>query len=576
MMRMPRFLRNSFSIVALSGLLTAGALWAGYELLTPTSPTLAMWIPQGSLLSIEALDFAGLLKDWSKSPEQQKWLTSDNYADFSRSRLFSRLGDAQGQFATTAGLSTGMNFLSQVAGKESIFAWYDIGNLEFLYITHMPSAAAEQTPLLQLRSKYQQRQAGTENFYIHTEGEPRRTVAFAVHGDYLLLATREDLIANALLLMQKQAQQSLTDEPWYASALTAAHAPAGDLRMTLNLARIVPSPYFRSYWIQRNITAMKQFSSSVSNLYRTSDSFREERVLLPVSPDNIPASVDLQPMLALLPASSGFYRASAQSGIDQVLDAINDKLLTRGPSPYRDDRVAPVADVSVQNAGSPTDFDTRIDETPPQQQSLSATLASLRAVLESAHVHSMLVTSTTADAVGDLFIPTHSAVILAAAAPWNGAAMQAALTDALRAHLTTSDHGLTWQQHSEDGTTWYELSGLQPMAFAVKGQVCLFASDGITLLQMLRSSQKNARTPRIASVVAGYSHTVEREHFLRLTSILDGKSKPANAGDTPPFFSRNMGSLANTFSSLHAETFTEVPDKETNTLHQTVLYQWRR
>jgi hypothetical protein len=299
-------------------------------------------------------------------------------------------------------------------------------------------------------------------------------------------------------------------------------------------------------------------------------------VLLPVSPDTIPASADLQPILALLPANSGFYRASAQPAIGQILDVMNDKLLTRGPSGYRDDRIAPVADVDVQNAGSAMDFDTRIDETPPQQQSQTGALASLRAVLESAHVQSMLVTSTTADAAGDLFIPTHSAVILTAAAPWNADAIQTALTDALRARLTASDHGLIWQQHNEGGTTWYELSGLQPMAFAVKGQGCLLASDGVTLRQMLNSSQKSAGAQRIASTIAGYSHTAEREHFLRLTSILDGKGKSANAGNTPPFFSGNMSSLANTFSSLDAESFTEVPDKDTNTLHQTVRYQWRR
>ncbi|MDR3735225.1 MAG: hypothetical protein P4L10_06775 [Acidobacteriaceae bacterium] len=575
MMRLPRLLRNPVALISLSTVLVAGALWAAYEMAAPAAPTLAAWVPQGSLLSIEALDFSGLLKDWSKSPEQQRWLTSDNYADFSRSRLFSRLGDAQGEFATSAGLPPDMNFLTQVAGKESIFAWYDIGNLEFLYITHMPSAAAEQTPLMQLRSKFQQRQAGTESFYVHTQGQPQRTVAFAVHGDYLLLATREDLIANALLLMQNQAKQSLADESWYSAALVAAHAPAGDLRMALNLTRIVPSPYFRSYWIQRNITAMKQFSSSVSNLYRTAGSFREERVLLPVSPDTIPSRVDLQPMLALLPTSAGVYRATALPGVDQVLDTLNDKLLTRNPSAYRDERIAPVADVTVQNAGSAADLDTRIDETPPQQQSSALSLAPLRAVLESAHISSMLVTSSTSAAPSDIFIPTHSAVLLTADS-WNADALQASLADALRAQLTASNHGLNWQQHTEGNLSWYELTGLQPLAFALSNHIGIFASDAATLQQILKAPQTASGAPRFASVIAGYNHTAERERFLRLTGILDGNTpKSPDAGDAPPFFSRNMGSLANTFSSLDSETFTEVPDKTTHTIHQTVLYQWR-
>jgi hypothetical protein len=45
--------------------------------------------------------------------------------------------------------------------------------------------------------------------------------------------------------------------------------------MVLNLEKIVPSPYFRSYWVQRNVTEMKQYSSAVSDLYRSSQSYRE-------------------------------------------------------------------------------------------------------------------------------------------------------------------------------------------------------------------------------------------------------------------------------------------------------------
>ena len=71
-----------------------------------------------------------------------------------------------------------MNFLNQVAGKESLFAWYDIGNLEFLYITHLPANAAQQTSLFQERSKFEGRQAGADTFYVRstsgTDGAARR------------------------------------------------------------------------------------------------------------------------------------------------------------------------------------------------------------------------------------------------------------------------------------------------------------------------------------------------------------------------------------------------------------------
>ena len=49
----------------------------------------------------------------------------------------------------------------------------------------------------------------------------------------------------------------------------------------LNLEKIVPSPYFRTYWVQQNITDLAQYSAAVSDLFRSNQQYREERVLIP-------------------------------------------------------------------------------------------------------------------------------------------------------------------------------------------------------------------------------------------------------------------------------------------------------
>ncbi len=74
---------------------------------------------------------------------------------------------------------------------------------------------------------------------------------------------------------------SLAAESWFTDATAAAGKTPGDLRMTLNLEKIVSTPYFRSYWVQRNITEMKQYRSAVADLLMEAGEFREERVLLP-------------------------------------------------------------------------------------------------------------------------------------------------------------------------------------------------------------------------------------------------------------------------------------------------------
>ena len=67
---------------------------------------------------------------------------------------------------------------------------------------------------------------------------------------------------------QAATSHSIETEGWWSQSVAAA-GPEGDLRMVLNLEKIVPSPYFRSYWVQQNITDMKQYSAAISDLTRS-------------------------------------------------------------------------------------------------------------------------------------------------------------------------------------------------------------------------------------------------------------------------------------------------------------------
>ena len=184
-----------------------GLGWTAYQATAAAEPPLSRYVPSGSLLYLQAKDFSSLLADWNRSPQKAEWLGSSNYEVFSRSRLFLRLRDAGKQFATAAGLPPDMNFLTQVAGSQSALALYDIGKLQFLYITRLPSANSMQSQLWQTRSKFETRSAGEHTFYLRHDPESDREVEFAVNGDYLLLATREDLMAGALQLMAGRNRQ---------------------------------------------------------------------------------------------------------------------------------------------------------------------------------------------------------------------------------------------------------------------------------------------------------------------------------------------------------------------------------
>ena len=301
-------------------------------------------LPQGALMTLESADFGALVDTWSRSPEQRAWLGSASYSAFANSRLFARLQDAQSGFASAARRSVDGDFLAEIAGKESIFAWYDIGNLEFLYISRLPQDRLAKLSLLAQRSSFARREAGGITFYTRaSSGNPAaepadtaprgespgdaqdgsegyrvaqtRTVAFAVRGDLLLLATREDLIAGALQLIaagkgSNEGAGTQATEGWYAAAEAASPTHHGDLHMLLDLQRLTKTPQFRTYWVQRNVTTTRQYRAAVVDLYREPGQFREERVLLPMqsgaNSTEGTAQTDLGSLEELVPQRAGW------------------------------------------------------------------------------------------------------------------------------------------------------------------------------------------------------------------------------------------------------------------------------
>lgn len=143
------------AIILCVALTCAGIGWTAHRAAASSPQPLSKFVPSGPLLYMEAKDFSSLLSDWNSSPQKQQWMQSDNYEVFSRSRLFLRLKGASDQFAAAAGLPPDMDFLTQVSGEHSVFALYDIGNLQFLYITYLPSAKAMESTLWQTREKFE-------------------------------------------------------------------------------------------------------------------------------------------------------------------------------------------------------------------------------------------------------------------------------------------------------------------------------------------------------------------------------------------------------------------------------------
>lgn len=558
-------------------LLTGGAAGTYFATESSPPPQIASLMPEGALLYIEARDFHALLADWQSSAEKRAWLSSDNYQDFSRSHLFSSLTQAQDEFASAAGVPAGIDLLDKVAGAQSAFALYDIGKLQFVYVTHLPQQSVENTPLWQSRGKFEQRSEAGAAFFMRQDVQSQRVAAFAVKDGWLVLGTREDLVAGVLDRLQSPATHQLATEAWFAEAIHRASPSPGDLRMVLNLDKIVPSPWFRSYWVQRNVTAMKQFSAAVCDLYRTPSLYREERVLLRRTAATAPAG-DVASIVAFVPDNVGFWSAQASPDPGKLLDNLRRDLLELKSSVAAGPGSAP-AEAVAEAAGSTSDLDVRIDQAPASETPSDA-WEPLRGLLHTAQPTAALVVASTAPEPGDIFIPIPTAAVITSAHPWNQRQVTDALTAALSPALTAAHLGVGWQSHSGSAGGYLALNGQVSLCLAVRDTRLLLASDP-SLLERMLARHPSAAPGTGVTYSAGFQHAAERGSFAALTSLLDRTGNRGHSdgqavgsdGNAPAFFSGDIASLSRVFAQVSQERIEEKDLGDYVAL--TATYQWQ-
>jgi hypothetical protein len=619
---MKRFRKGWLIVLLAASLMAGGAVWAAFDSASPKTD-LAAYVPQGALLSLQTQDFAALLGDWTSSPEKSAWMKSDNYGVFSRSRLFGRLQDAQNDFADAAGLPVDGDLLKEIAGRQSFFAWYDIGELQVVYITRMTPAQVSQSRLWKRRKNFETRQAGGVTFYEKTSdseggdgGDPseaqttaddsagsspeesgtrsKRTVAFAESGEWLILTTGEQLMAQTLQLMATKdhaGEDSLAQQSWYKDARAAATGPEGTLRMVLNMEKVVKTPQFRTYWIQQNVTEMKQYKAVVADLYRDADGMREERVLLPQSESPVPVDVDLGQMAALAPEHTVVFRVNARPAASDAFAELQTKVLDRNVGSYIDTTMAPVADLDAPQAGSVADLETRIDVPGTATAEKHQSEPPLVKLLQAVPLEGMMSVDRNADGKQEgIWTPFASAVVLSSTQDWDVHALQEAVEQAVETNLTVGSLGTGWQQRTSNGLTYYATNEAHGLQLYVRGHTCIVADDGPLLTEMIQKEAVATGTKsRPVMMLAGFDHDAARAGFAQWTAIVDGLSskKAASAAIAPPgvaedqssaaepaFFGTNINGLSDTFSAMKQERFTAW--HEAGLVRQTVTYSWRR
>jgi hypothetical protein len=521
------------AIIAIVALAAVAALFYAAPF-QAAPPDLAGYVPAGPLLYLEARDFAALLRDWNSSAEKRAWLDSANYEMFSRSHLFGRLQQAWNEFTAAAGFTPGMQMVESIAGGRSALALYDIGKLQFLYIAELPSARAMESRLWQSRAKYQSRNAAGSPFYVKSDAATGRVVAFAAYRDYVLLATREELVAGALRLLAGERPPAVGNDSWFRESVRAASSP-GDLRLVLNLESIIRTPYFRSYWIQRNTSALQPFWAAIADVRMSPAQIREDRVLLRKQ-SGTPPSATVAALARLVPDDAGLYRAWAAPDVSMAADLIRDKLLAPEVSHSAWARYAPWIE-PPPIAGAESDLETRTDEPPLAGTSGRFAIEPLRNLLARAGLESVLHIQTNRRLADGVFVETPSAIALMARSAWDANAVRSVLA-----------------------------SGAENVEFRAQGNLLVLANS-TNLLHAVLSRTSRQPEPNGATYVAGFRHAQERANFEKLMGALD-YNQPQ-----PALFSGSIGSLSRVLARVTTETIT-VHDTGAS-LVQTVVYETR-
>jgi hypothetical protein len=525
------------------------ALWLGAQQAASNQrKPLADLMPSNALLYLEAKNFAPLLASWNASPEKKTWLQSGNYQSFIRTKLALRLEEVQKAYADGIGVNPNAVLLENIAGGESAVAVYDIGKLELLYATRLPAARLADNLLMQARTKFQTRNSAGQTYYVKSTSDG--TIAFAVApGDLLLAGTREDLVAGALQLIASSNRSSIRSERWYTDAVAKAQTSAApDLRLVVNLERTVRTPHFRSYWIQQNITDLKQYYASISDLDMSQQgAWTERRVLLRAEPSASPVDESaVAQLVRLLPADAGFRQAWAKPSRTEVEAMLEETVTprTRAARVNPENERAPGESV-VYSAGSEDDLDERIDSEAEAAQSANAALpiTRLAATAELDAIGRGGSTRLNADGV---YVSIDAATVLLAKTNWDENTVKAAAQASVE--QTTAARSLTWTRR---GPVW-ELSGLRPLQLWIDGRT-LVISNSASLADRIAARTSTAQ-PLTGAYIASYRHATENANYARMMRLIDFPSIPTGEARAPMLFSENIGGIGAVLARVESVT----------------------
>jgi hypothetical protein len=264
--------------------LISALAFASDRVATPLAESfpLAQTMPKGALVYIQSKDLASQLQTWYSSQTHKRYFDSANYEAFTSSRLFLKFQERIQEFENTTGFSlTEQDFAKAIGGKSAL-ALYNIGDLEFVFVTELSQASLASSILAQKGDKLQTRKYAGVIYYLKTtKSDVGESKAFAVAlvGNKAIVATSETLMQRALKNSTDPKSEDQLVNNLVETATNAEGFISHDVTLWLDQATLNKDRYFRNYWVHRNVKDLEGLSKGLIDLELTADKFIEHRWL---------------------------------------------------------------------------------------------------------------------------------------------------------------------------------------------------------------------------------------------------------------------------------------------------------
>ena len=420
--------------------------------------SLAKDLPSGALGYLQTVDLPQLIKLWSESKLKEKYLASENFADFSTSHLGIKLAERFADFENSIGFSRDLQTLSSLADKQAAIAVYDIGKLDFVIVSPMNESLFSATMFAQNSSKFEENllEDGTKFYQIEFKVDRERRnqkLIFANIKNRFVLATSEKLFLRTISAIN--GKQRLYDETNF-KVLSE--------KTTLNLATIWVNQeklntdyYFKRYWLMSKIDDLQNIRAGIFDLNFDEKGLTEKREYLLKEPQHSDklSKIDANELTAKIPENVPFYRL-AKVDENKLGEAIYNTLFdrqiitkttkTRANSwSYRDSDNCCESDYNYLDS----DFDEDVMEIDDEKIVETKPFATGRisSVLNSANPNVLLTATNPQMLENPLFVEFRKIAVISLKNPNNFQANQFenSIIEALKNRVTVADTNFVWE-----------------------------------------------------------------------------------------------------------------------------------